>query len=298
MTNRSAAQSGVPQLLDGGVGSELKRRGVKLSDRCWSAEANLNQRSLLLNIHRDYIGAGADIVTANTFATARFVLACAGLEARFDEINRAALGIARAAADSAGRDIAVAASLSCLPPNFDPDAYPPQALEYAAYEELCACFSEHGADLILLEMMQDSRHAKLACRAASASGLPFWIGLSCKVNGQSGEPVAFDNPAQPISAAIDALLEFEPEGIAVMHSPLDAIEPTIAAITNSWDGPTGAWGEIPYSGVPGEPAADSVSPQRYREHAARWLSLGVSLLGGCCGTEPRHIAALRQLIDG
>jgi len=270
---------------------------VGLSTRCWSAEANLEQQDLLYEIHSDYIDAGAGIITANTFATARFVLVSASLESRFDEINRGAITAARRAAESAERDIIVAASLSCLPPAFNNAAYPDPDTEYRAYDELCTFFAQHGVDLILLEMMQDTVHAPLACRAASASGLPFWIGVSCRFASTASDLVAFDTPDQGFAEVLDCLLPFDPEGVAIMHAPLSAVGPAIDELTRHWDGATGAYAEIPYSHDPENQNGHSVSPEDYASKAAGWQAQGVSLLGGCCGTTPRHIAALCATIS-
>lgn len=278
------------RILDGGTGSELRRRGVQLSGACWSAAANLSDPELLLGIHRDFIQAGADIVTANTFGTSRFVLAAAGLDDCFEAINRAAIAAARAAA--AGHDVQVAASLSCFPPAFDPGAYPAPDREYRAYAELAGLFASSGVDLILLEMLQHPEHAALACRAARASGLPFWAGISCRQQPATGELVAFDDPGQPLIALLDAVLPFEPDGIAVMHSPVSAISAAIAEMIDHWSGPIGAWAEIPYAEDPDSRDDRQVTPQHYAECAREWVEAGAVLLGGCCGTTAAHIKAV------
>jgi S-methylmethionine-dependent homocysteine/selenocysteine methylase len=283
------------RILDGGTGSELRRRGIDLSPACWSAEANLDHADVLRQIHADYIRAGADVITANTFATSRFVLAGAGLEAEFDSINRNAIATAREAARSAGTDVTIAASMSCLPPAFDPRRYPDANAEYSAYVELAECFAGNGADLILLEMMQSPAHAERACRAASASGLPFWAGVSCRVDPQSRQLVAFDDTAQPITNVIDAIAAFDPAGIAIMHSPVAATGPALEKLAALWRGATGAWAEIPYAQDPGSGAVESVGPEDYTAHAGEWIAAGVSLVGGCCGTTPAHIQALARL---
>jgi len=285
------------RILDGGTGSELRRRKIPLSEHCWSAVANLTHAELLTRIHEDFIRAGADIVTANTFATSRFVLASAGLDAQFEEINRAAITAARHAAESADREIAVAASLSCLPPSFGAAAWPEPDAESDAYAELAACFVDNGADLILLEMMQDAEHAPRACRAARASGLPFWIGLSCRLD-RNGRLVALDSPGQSFAEVLDAVLPFEPEGIAVMHSPIDAIDPALAELAARWAGPLGAYAEAPYAEDPAVSRSEPIDAAGYASAARGWLERGATLVGGCCGTTPAHIAALRALVAG
>lgn len=296
MTGHNRARDSRVLVLDGGTGSELRRRGVSLSDQCWSAEANLSHTDLLTEIHSDYIRAGADIITANTFASTRFVLASAGLDSRFDDVNRSAIKAARAAADAADRDISVAASLSCLPPAFDDSAYPKPDAESRAYSELCACFIEQGIDVILLEMMQDTEHAALACRAASASNLPFWVGISCRVDVKDGL-VGFDHPDLPFAAVLDTLLPFNPSGIAIMHSPLNAVGPALEELDRIWAGPVGAYAEISYPEHPSAQAGHIVTAGEYSAAAKQWLDQGAAMLGGCCGTTPEHIAALKALVN-
>jgi homocysteine S-methyltransferase len=298
MTNGSRLREDRVLLLDGGTGSELRRRGVKLSTGCWSAAANLSHPNVLKEIHRDYVLAGADIITANTFATSRFALAAADLDHCFDEINLAAVGFAREAADSTAREVAVAASLSCFPPAFDSSAYPEGDVEFNAYAELCSLFREAGADLLLLEMMQDTEHAVRACRAASQSGLPYWIGISCRLNQDRQQLVSFDRTDQRFTAIVEALVPFEPEGIAVMHSPPDAIGPALEVLRRRWPGPIGAYAEITYPEDPDAITSKAISPEDYAQAARHWLREGAVMLGGCCGTSPAHIKALRVLIDG
>src|SRR5690349_13571952 len=106
------ANSVTTLILDGGKGSELRRRGVPLSGTTWSALASLTHFELLRAIHADYIAAGADVITANTFAATRFVLEAAGHGDDFAAINARAVAAAREARDSSGRAVAIAGSIS------------------------------------------------------------------------------------------------------------------------------------------------------------------------------------------
>jgi methionine synthase I (cobalamin-dependent) len=321
MSFRDALAEDRVLLLDGGTGSEIRRRGLALSDACWSASVNLEHGDLLEAIHRDYIAAGADIVTANTFGTSRFVLAAEGLDESFAAVNRAALRAARNAADAASagtahsaasnerdRHVFVAASLSCMPPRFDPSAYPPAAEEYAAYCELAECFADSGVDLVLVEMLQSAAHAELACRAVRAAGLPFVAGLSCRLPPVPRSAVrkrvrpapatqglvTFDDASLPIEPVLDAVLEFAPDAIAIMHSPLEAILPALGLVRSRWHGPVGAYAEIPYPEDPERGRAESPTAVAYAAAAQSWIEAGTQLVGGCCGTTPEHIAALAR----
>jgi homocysteine S-methyltransferase len=278
-------------VIDGGTGSELRRRGAVLSPTAWSGLAALSHFDLLRTIHTDYVAAGAEVITTNTFATNRFVLDAAGYGAEFATINARAVAAAQQARDTVGDDVAIAGSLSCLPPRFDVHGYPDEAAESAAYRELADLLAEAGVDLLLLEMMQETRHAPLACAAARATGLPLWLGISCR-EGAAGALVGFDFPLVPLTTSLDTLLQFEPAAVAVMHSPLAAVTPALAAIRARWPGPLGAYPEIGDS-TPGSAAA--ISPDVLADEARGFLAAGAQVIGGCCGTTPEHIRALAEL---
>ena len=275
-------------VLDGATGSELRRRGVPLDPVVWSALAPLTHFELLRTIHADYIEAGADVVTTSTFATTRFVLEAAGRGDDFAAVNARAVAAAREARDASGRAVAIAGSISCLPPGFDVQAYPDETEESAAYLELAETLAEAGADLLLLEMMQETRHAPLACAAASTIGLPVWLGVSCRI-GAGGTLVGFDFPLVPLATTLDALLPYGPEAIAVMHSPVAAVAPALREIAARSSGPLGAYPEI------GDGTAATIAPEELAVQARGWIDAGARIVGGCCGTQPAHIRALAAL---
>jgi homocysteine S-methyltransferase len=274
-------------VLDGGTGSELRRRGVPLDPVVWSALAPLTHYDLLRTIHADYIAAGADVVTTNTFATTRFVLEAAGHGRDFARVNARAVAAAREARDEGGREVAIAGSISCLPPGFDVRAYPDERTESAAYRELAETLAKAGADFLLLEMMQETRHAPLACAAARTVGLPVWLGVSCRA-GAGGALVGFDFPLVPLAATLDALLPFAPDAIAVMHSPGEAVGPALQAIRARSSAPLGAYPEI----GDGSAATETMTPAELATQARAWIDAGARIVGGCCGTQPKHIRAL------
>ena len=277
-------------VLDGATGSELRRRGMPLDPLVWSALAPLTHYELLRAIHSDYIAAGADVVTTSTFATTRFVLEAAGRSEDFAAVNARAVSAAREARDASGRAVAIAGSISCLPPRFDVQAYPDENEESAAYLELAETLAEAGADLLLLEMMQETRHAPLACAAASTVGLPVWLGVSCRL-GAGGAVVGFDFPLVPLATMLDALLPYGPDAIAVMHSPVAAVAPALREIGARWRGPLGAYPEI----GDGTAATEGIAPEELAAQARDWVAGGARIIGGCCGTQPKHIGALAAL---
>ncbi|HUQ52119.1 MAG TPA: homocysteine S-methyltransferase family protein, partial [Gammaproteobacteria bacterium] len=137
----------------------------------------------------------------------------------------------------------------------------------------------------------EPRHAPLACEEARRVGLPFFIGVSCRI-GAGDALVGFDFPLVPLAACLDALLPFAPTAINVMHTPLAAVEPALREIRARWHGPLGAYPEIG-DGVPH--AQHSVSPDSLAAQACGWLANGARIIGGCCGTTPEHVGALARL---
>ena len=276
---RQKLEQGDVLVLDGGTGTELRRRGMALSLDTWSALASLTEFDLLRTIHSDYVAAGADVITTNTFATTRFVLEAAGRRDDFTLINARAVAAAREARDMSGREVAIAGSISCLPPRFDPHAYPDESTERSAYLELAETLAEAGVDLLVLEMMQETRHAPLACAAARAVGLPMWLGVSCR-RGVGATLVGFDFPLVPLGECLEALLPFAPAVVNVMHSPVAAIVPALREVRTRWPGPVGAYPEIG-DGTPGTSCA--------RTGAAR---VGSTRLA--CGWRTDHRGLLRH----
>ena len=237
-------------VLDGATGTELRRRGVRLDPNAWSGPAALSHPELLSDVHADYLRAGADVITTNTFGTARFVLRAAGLEDRFADVNRAAVDAAKRARDRVGHEADIAGSISCLPPGFDTAAYPDADAELDAYIELATLLAEAGVDLLVLEMMEDTVHARRACEAVRTVGLPFWLGVSARLRpGLGGEPVAYDFPDVPLAAVLDALVEFEPAAVNVMHRPPAAVDAALAVVRRCWSGVVGVYPELAGAGI-------------------------------------------------
>lgn len=282
-------------LIDGGTGSELQRRGVSMNANAWSGIAAYTHKALLREIHEDYIRAGAEVVTTNTFGTTRFVLESAGLGGEFKKLNRLAIEAATEGRDAAAQHpVAIAGSLSCLPPKLDVAAYPNRAKERDGYRELADFLAEGGVDLIALEMMEDTRHATMAMEAALEVELPVWLGVSTRLSSTDRTLVGFDFPDTPLSVPLKTLIPMGPTVVNIMHTPPEAVEPALNELKSYWTGPVGAYPELGDFSAPNWQFTDRLSLDEFVLHAAGWVQIGARLLGGCCGTTPNHIRALRD----
>lgn len=290
------------RLLDGGTGTELQKRGVKMVDQAWSGAAALSNVGVLRDIHCDYIDAGADIITANTYATSRLVLELDGLGPEFEKINRAAVGVALQARRDCGRpDVLVAGSLShrgaIRPGTATPDsATGPGADEmFAALREQAMLLREEGCDLLLLEMMYDPSRIPAAFAAAAETGLPIWAGFSAR-RGPDGEVLGFSpEPSMPFEAIVSALAEWDVAAAGVMHTPSDLVSDALRIMRGQFDGPLMAYPDSGYFKSPHWAFENLIHPDDLRAFAEEWVSLGAQVLGGCCGLGPDHIRALAPL---
>jgi len=287
-----------PLLLDGATGTELNRRGVNTDLPLWSARALVEAPEVLRAIHADYARAGAEILTANTFRTHRRSLAEGGLGHRAAELTRLAVETARAGAEDAGGLLRfVAGSLAPLEDCYSPELVPPQPEVEAEHAEMAAHLAAAGADLILVETMNTIREAEAATRAALTTGLPVLTSFVCRTDHKlfSGESV---------TEAVAAIAPLGVAGLLVNCTPSTTIRMPFAelrAAVQSQARPpaiTGLYANIGHTDdITGWTNTADVSPLAYAQLAAGWLAQGARLIGGCCGTTPAHIAALRGILS-
>ncbi len=279
-----------PILLDGATGTELHRRGVDTGLPLWSANALLDEqgRQILKRIHLDYLEAGAEILTANTFRTHRRALAKSGNADLARELTRRAVDVAREAI----RDLDspdprfVAGSISTLEDCYQPAQVPPDDELRAEHSERVQHLIECGVDLILIETMNSIREAAIAAKLAAITGTPVIVSFACDPMGNilSGESLS------------DAARELLPLGIAAigvncgptpyLAAPLLELQ---AACPPAF--PLIAYGNIGYADeAVGWVNTDAEAPAAYCRHAAHWPA---KIIGGCCGTTPAHIVELK-----
>jgi len=281
---KSRLDAGETIVLDGATGTELQRRGATMDPASWCGPASLNNSDLLTQIHLDYINAGSDVITANTFASSRLMLTDAGFGDRVEEINRIAVEAALRARDlaPAGRNVAVAGSLSHMVPVaegtavVDPTKTQPLSQISDALFELANVLKSSGVDHIMLEMMYEPTRIPLALEAALSTGLPVWFGMSARrtTDGKVVSFHAFDD------LPIDEITRFIPKQgvdvVGVMHTGAELIDSG-------------------YFEMPDWQFVDLIEPTRLESFYRQWMNEGVQLIGGCCGLTVEHIDAAQRV---
>jgi len=280
-------------LIDGGMGTELQRRGVPMNKVAWSGAAVLTHPDAVRETHQDYICAGASVIITNTFGSTRQMLEPAGFGDKVEAVHRGAVELAMQARDNvAEHAVAVAGSISTEPPAFDRGAFLSPEKELEAYREAAGLLADAGVDLIALEMIVDATHATRALQAALETKLPVWLGVGCRKT-EDGRIVSFDCPDLELATVLDALIPMGPTVVNIMHSEIGAIPQAIELVRQRWSGPVGVYPESGYFTKPHWNFVDVIPPTELVTEALDWVAAGVRLLGGCCGTGPDHIKALR-----
>jgi S-methylmethionine-dependent homocysteine/selenocysteine methylase len=279
-------------LLDAAMGTELQRRGFATDLPLWSARALLEHPDAVLQIHRDYVSAGADVITTNTFRTTGRTFRRAGLTDRSAALTAHAVSLARAASGSAApRRVLVAGSIAPLEDCYRPDLVPPDDVLALEHTELAGRLAANGVDLILLETFGTIRETVAACRAAIGTGLDVVVSFLCRPDG-----VLYGGEDLP--SAVRTIERLGPAAVSVnCISPRHA-DAILQALVTSTSLPCAIYANV---GFPGEERTGAfrrdLRPGEYAAHATRWLALGASIIGGCCGTTAADLRELRAVID-
>jgi homocysteine S-methyltransferase len=280
-----------PLIFDGAMGTMIYQRGVFINT-CYD-EISLTNPTLISQIHREYVEAGAQAIETNTFGANRIKLAAYGLAEKVVEINRQAVKIAR---EAAGDDAYVVGSVGpCT--RSDQVFTPEKAADVeAAFVEQILALTTTGVDAIVLETFGNADELVLAARVAKRC-----------------------------NAAVFASFAVSQEGLTAVGTPAEAMvealqnEPAVDAIgVNCATGPAGAFDALqailplttkpvivmPNAGFPKEVGGRMLyltSPEYFTSYAKRFITMGVRGVGGCCGTTPAHIRemarAVRSLSD-
>lgn len=285
-----------PLLLDGGTGRELMRRGFDLPDALWSANALVAASDLVLAVHRDFVVAGADLITANTYGLSRRALEDAGLAG--DDIRpltERAVDLAREAA-GARPGVAVAGSIGPEGGSYRADLVPPSAELRERYEERARLLAAAGVDVLLGETLTTLEEGRAMLEAGSSCGCETVVSFTLDQHGRLRGGVGFDEAAEHMSRLGAVVV------LANCSTP-EAIEQALLMprrTTVPVGGYANAFVPIPAEydyGRDGPNRERALSPATYRDVCRRWLEIGARVIGGCCGIGPSHIALLRELVD-
>ncbi len=292
-----------PVVLDGAIGTELVRRGVR-----WRKHGLVTDAAAVRQLHDDYLAAGAEIIRTDTFQLNPRIyrnvfrsrehmrhIGAPGLEDLAPKLVRRSVELAREARAGAQREetVAIAGVLSPLEHCYRPDLAPPADQARREHEEQARLFADAGADLLLLESMNTLAEAKAALAAGKAAGLPVWVSF---VLGPEGELLS----REPLEQAVREAERGGADAVLVNCAPPEDVTRALARFPAFCGVPFGGFAHIgrfsppswKFEFFPQFIETESWPPERYLAQAWRWRASGALILGGCCGTTPAHIAMI------
>ncbi|WP_288462904.1 homocysteine S-methyltransferase family protein [uncultured Pseudomonas sp.] len=293
-------------LLDGGMGRELQRRGAPFRQPEWSALALSEAPEQVEAVHRAYIEAGAQVITSNSYAVVPFHIGEARFAAEGEALAARAGQLARQAVVASGQPVRVAGSLPPLFGSYRPDLFEPARVD-EVLQPLIRGLAPH-VDLWLAETQSSLAEVRAIAAGLPGDGKPLWLSFTLKDEDvdetprlRSGEPVA-EAAQLAVELGAGALL-FNCSQPEVMAAALDTARATFAAAVVEI--PFGAYANA-FPPQPEEATAnDGLDPLRpdldppgYLSFAQDWQARGASLIGGCCGIGPEHIAVLNTRLRG
>ena len=279
-------------ILDGGMGTEIKMRGIAAGSSELSVAAMVESPEGIREIHEDFIRAGAEVTITNTYNCNAGKLVHIGWiskseaqaeTVRLNELAAKAALEARAAAPD--HEVIVAGSLGPLSQSYNPDAV--QAYEEClnAYREQVRVLAQAGVDVILVETCTMIHEAVAGVTAAVEAQMPAWAGFVVDEQGRvkSGESI------------LEAQVAIRDAGASVLFlncSQAPYVTAALGELVGNQEMPIGAYAQGAVYEGRGWDFKDYMSPEEYLEYAKEWAGLGARVIGGCCGTAPEHIKAL------
>lgn len=292
MTNQFLEMLSSPPLLaDGAMGTVLHARGVGF-DKCFD-ELNLTNPGAVAEIHRAYIEAGAQLIITNTFGANRFKLAKHGLQDHVVQLNKAGVDLARRVVAASFRDVLIAGDVGPLGVRIAPyGRVKPEAAREAFVDQIRA-LAEAGVDLIVIETFSDLYEIREAIKAArQVSDLPVVASVTFTRDDRT---LLGDDPIKVArmlkEAGVDVI------GVNCSGGPaqlLRLLKQMIQAVPEEkfWVKPNAGWPEQVGGRIMYPADADY-----FGEYALSFREAGACIVGGCCGTTPQHIAAMRKALD-
>ena len=279
-------------LADGATGTNYFQMGLVSGDapELWNFEHPDRVRSL----HRRFIEAGADIVLSNSFGGSRYRLKLHNAQDQVREINIAAAKNARAEADAAHRPVYVGGSIGPTGEIFEPVGALSHEDGVAAFAEQAAALKEGDVDVLWIETMSSEEELRAAVEGAARTGLPIVTTMSFDTNGRTMmgiTPAAFGALSASLSVApvaIGANCGVGASELVATVLGITAARPEANVVAKGNCGiPQYIEGHIHYSGT----------PELMADYARLALDAGAKIIGGCCGTSPEHLAAMRHSLE-
>ncbi len=281
-------------IMDGGMGTEILKRGVPTTLPLWSAEALLHHPEIVQQIHEDYIRAGAEIIITDTFRTIRRAFAKKDLAQQAPAMTHIACTLAQQAVEQTkpDHDVYIVGSVAPLEDCYSPELTPTQQELAVEHDELIADLKAGGVDFILLETMITLRETLSGIHAAQQHAMPFAVSFCCNERGAllSGEA---------LQDVIPQIEPYQPLFIGINCVSIAIATKLVKQLRAMTDFPIGVYAQ-------GDGSAEDEQGWQFveKQHteaayilaAKQWKEDGAQIIGGCCGTTPSYIQKLSHVL--
>jgi methionine synthase / methylenetetrahydrofolate reductase(NADPH) len=283
-----------PLLSEGAMGTMLNARGIDFNS-CLDA-LNLVEPGTVAKIHQEYIQAGVDLIQTNTFGANRYKLTAHGLQDQVTAINQAGVALARQMILASSKDVFIAGDVGPLGVRLAPFGRVRPAEARSAFVEQIAALVDAGVDFLILETFTDLREIQEAIAAVgeiSARERP--VIIASLAFTRDDRTMLGDSPAQVARSLLESGADLVGANCSGGPAQIGRIlqQMRLAA-------PDGRFSAMPNAGWP-EQAGGRIlypaNPEYFGEYALVFRQLGARVIGGCCGTTPQHIAAMRAALD-
>ena len=282
------------------MGSELEKSGAKMDKNLWCGTCSVEFPELVTKVHEDYIKAGADVITTNTYACTPISMKNYGLEKSIEVFNQKSVQVAKKAIKNSKKDIALAGSVSASGSFYKLGI---KAM-IPGFKEQIKILKEEGVDLIILEAMSsqaDIVQAMIEC--SYKINIPVWLSISCVIDDKTNNVMlgyndTVDSPPEVyenFEISLNRFSKLHKGPILIAHSDIDVTGKALDIAKKNLNGILGVYPNTGYYEKPHWKFADDITPNDYLEYAKSWLKNGAQIIGGCCGLGVEEIKAISVL---
>jgi len=294
-------------LIDGAMGTQIRARGYEVPSHhssIWSAQALMDNPHIVKEIHKDYISAGAEIITTNNYAVTQNLLERENLGHRLEELTSLSIDIAKEAKKESGKNIKIAASLPPLDTSYRPDLVGDITSIEKKYMEIVDIVKDR-VDLIIIETMSSSMEASGALSACAKADIEVWLGYTLQGIRKNILP-----SGENLIDAINKVKHFNISAYVINCSSANITTEAIKLLSNEIDKPFGGYANSVNVNqiIDGDDEVDNaenlqvenqqlINAIDYSVIVKNWIDNGATIVGGCCGTSPEHIKKINDLIS-
>ena len=287
-------------ILDGAMGAELEKKGAKMHKDLWCGTCSVESPDLVKKVHEEYILAGADIITTNTYATTPIAMKQYGFDDQIYEFNKKSVHLAKEAVKNSNKNIAIAGSVSTFGSlyKFGTKAMIP------GFKEHLKILSGEGVDLIILEAMSSQADIiETIIESSLETKLPVWLSISCVIDDNTSKVMlgyndtidSDTNVYEDFGTSMDNFSKIHNGPILIAHSDVKVTGQAIKIAKKKFNGVLGAYPNRGHYEKPHWKFIDNITPDEYLENTRLWVTDGVNIVGGCCGVGVEEIKAISVL---